>query len=56
MKIVNLYKDTFSKDHWAVSAHEAMLEILGGRFAEEVAYLRSLDTDNYKKENSSFPH
>jgi len=55
MKIVNLYKDTFSKDHWAVSAHEAMLEILGGRFAEEVAYLRSLDTDNYKKEKLKLP-
>lgn len=55
MKIVNLYKDTFSKEHWSVDSHEAMLEILGGRFSQEIAYLRSLDKESYSKEKLKLP-
>lgn len=55
MPIVNLYKDTFASQYWRVDAHEAMLEILGGRFAQEVSYLRSLDVDVYKKEKLKLP-
>lgn len=55
MKIVNLYKDAFSKEHWSVDSHEAMLEILGGRFSQEIAYLRSLDKESYDKEKIKLP-
>ena len=55
MKIVNLYKDTFCKEHWSVDSHEAMLEILGGRFSQEIAYLRSLDKESYSKEKLKLP-
>lgn len=51
-KIITLYKDTYTNDHWYVSAHETMVQIISGYFQEDIVYLRTLEPDAYKKEKT----